>query len=275
KAIGKKVIGNKSASGTEIIAELGNEHIKSGSPIVYTSADSVFQIASHVEIIPLNELYTICQIARNMLVGEHNIQRVIARPFTGEAGSFVRTTDRKDFSVSPPSKTLLDNITDNNGSVFAVGKIEDIFNSMGITEAVHTTSNKHGMQITIDAIKSSNYTLIFTNLVDFDTLYGHRNDAIGYAKSLEEFDMMLPELMDSMNNNDMLVITADHGCDPSTPGTDHTREYVPLLIYGKNINQNINLGIRSSFADLAKTLADILNIKNNLAGESFAEYIKS
>lgn len=270
-SIGRKIIGNKVASGTEIIKELGEEHVKTGYPIVYTSADSVFQIAAHEEVIPLENLYDMCKKARKMLTGENTVGRIIARPFIGEKGNYTRTPNRRDFALDPFNKTILEYIKEDNLNVMAVGKIEDIFNGKGVTEAVHIKNNSEGVDRTIDYMKEDKEGLIFTNLVDFDMLYGHRNDIEGYAEALVEFDKKLPEIINTMKNDDILIITADHGCDPTTASTDHSREYIPLLVYGKPIKGGVNLGIRSCFCDIGKTVLDILQIKNNLYGESFKD----
>ncbi|MBV7275081.1 phosphopentomutase [Clostridiaceae bacterium UIB06] len=271
--IGRKIIGNKVASGTEIIKELGEEHIKTGCPIVYTSADSVFQIAAHEEIIPLEELYNMCKIAREMLVGEKTVGRIIARPFVGKDGQFVRTSNRKDFALDPFNKTMLDFVKENNLSVMAVGKIEDIYNKKGITDAVHIKNNMDGVDKTLEYMKKEKEGLIFTNLVDFDMLYGHRNDVQGYANALREVDRRLSEITSLMKKDDVLILTADHGCDPTTESTDHSREYIPLLVYGEDIKKGVNIGIRNSFSDIGKTILDLLNIENDLYGESFSEKI--
>lgn len=273
KATGRKVIGNKTASGTAIIEEMGEEHIRTGNLIVYTSADSVFQIAAHEEVIPLVELYRYCEIARNILKGEHAVGRVIARPFVGEVGNFTRTSNRRDFSLVPPYNTVLDNLKSHKFDVIAVGKIEDIFSGKGITEAVHTKDNMDGVDKTLEFMKKDNKGLIFTNLVDFDMKWGHRNDVEGYAKGLNAFDERLNEIMDSMQDKDVLFITADHGCDPTTPGTDHSREYVPFLAYGKALKGNINLGTRKSFADIGQTISEIFSLEPIKIGESFLEKI--
>ena len=271
--IGRRVLGNKVASGTEIIEELGAEHLRTGRPIVYTSADSVFQIACHEEIIPVDELYEMCRAARRILVPPDNVQRVIARPFVGEPDAFVRTRRRRDFSVVPPRETLLDLIVKTSGQVIAIGKIEDIFAHRGISAALHTTTNADGIQATIASITEGQGTLIFTNLVDCDMLYGHRNDPHGYARALEEFDSALPEITSAMKEADMLVITADHGCDPTTPSTDHSREYVPLLVYGRRLNSGVDLGVRSTFCDVAATLADLLHVPGVVCGSTFGPQI--
>jgi len=255
----KGSLGNKPASGTEIIDELGAEHMTTGKPIVYTSADSVFQVAAHEEIIPLSELYRICECARELLTGEYAVGRVIARPFLGEPGNFKRTANRKDYAVAPTSDTILDAITANGQSVLGIGKIEDIFCNRGVTYVNHTTNNKDGIEATIKALQlpidapQGDTKLIFTNLVDFDMLYGHRNDVEGYGIALEYFDTRLPEIIAALRPDDILCLTADHGCDPTTPSTDHSREYVPLLIYGQGIRP-IDLGTRDTFADLGATV---------------------
>lgn len=271
--IGRQIIGNKVASGTEIIKEMGDYHVETGCPIVYTSADSVFQIAAHEEVIPLQDLYNMCKIAREMLVGDNQVGRVIARPFIGERGNYVRTSNRRDFALDPFEKTALEYIKEAKLNVLAVGKIEDIFNGKGITEAVHIKSNNEGIDKTIEYMKSKKEGLIFTNLVDFDMLFGHRNDVKGYANALMEFDKRLPEIVSNMSNEDILIITADHGCDPTTISTDHSREYIPLIVYGNSVRSNEDLGIRKSFCDIGKTILDIFNIKNSLKGESFKNKI--
>jgi len=273
-SIGRKVLGNVVASGTEIIKKLGEQHVQTGYPIVYTSADSVFQIAAHEDVIPVEELYEMCMKARNILIGEHAVGRVIARPFTGSPGNFVRTDRRRDFSLKPIGKTILDFAVENNYEVKAVGKIEDIFGGQGITEAVHTHDNNDGVNQTLRFINQEFEGIIFTNLVDFDMLYGHRNNPEGYAEALMEFDGRIPEIINSLKDDDILIITADHGCDPITESTDHSREYVPLLVYGKKLKQNVNLGTRKTFSDVAATISDILEISADVKGESFYEMIK-
>lgn len=273
KAIGIQTLGNYPASGTEIIKVLGNEHIKTKKPIVYTSADSVFQIAAHEDIIPPEKLYKICKKAREILTGEHAISRVIARPFIGKNGKFTRTKRRKDFSLEPTGKMLLDYLKENEKEVLAVGKISDIFVGRGITKKFPTKNNLDGIKKIINLIGNNRGDMIFANLIDFDMLYGHRNNPEGYAKALAEFDENIPEILNSMKYNDILLITADHGCDPTTPSTDHSREYVPLIVYGKNIKSSVNLGIRKSFADVGKTISEILNIEADIKGESFAKLI--
>ena len=266
--IDRKVLGNCVASGTVIIQELGDEHMKTGYPIVYTSADSVFQIACHEDIIPIEEQYRYCEIAREILQGDNGVGRVIARPFVGSNGHYTRTERRKDFSLPPIAPTLLDYVSDAGLTVSAVGKIEDIFCNRGITQSVHTHTNAEGIEQTIKYIENAPDGLIFTNLVDTDMLYGHRNDVEGFGKSLQYFDDKLPRIINAMSDDDILFITADHGCDPTTPSTDHSREYVFLLGYGKNIKPH-NIGIRKTYADLAKTIADYFNIENDLHGEKF------
>lgn len=270
KEVGRKIIGNKPASGTEIIKELGEEHVKTGKPIVYTSADSVFQIACHEDVIPLDELYNMCVKARALLKAPHNVSRVIARPFIGSPGSFKRTENRRDFSLPPPKRTLLDEAVDAGVEVIGVGKIEDIFAGCGITKAFHTGNNFDGMKKTIELAKAvEDKSIIFTNLVDFDMLYGHRNDVFGYAKAIERFDIDLALFLPLLNNEDLLLITADHGCDPTDDSTDHSREYVPILTYTPKIKSGINLGTRDTFADLGATVALSLNISYTLQGTSF------
>lgn len=272
-AIGRKIVGNKPASGTAIIEELGEEHVNTGNPIVYTSADSVFQIAAHEEIIPIEELYKMCEIARNILKGEHAVARVIARPFIGEVGKFTRTANRRDFSLIPPHDTVLDILKKNNLNVMAVGKIEDIFSGRGVTEAVHTKDNMDGVDQTLNYMKEDKKGLIFTNLVDFDMKWGHRNDVQAYGKGLEAFDERLYEIIEAMKETDVLFITADHGCDPTMPGTDHSREYVPFLAYGKALKNNVNLGTRATFADIGQTVAKIFSVELIKNGESFLDKI--
>lgn len=267
-AIGRKILANYAASGTQIITELGDEHVKTGFPIIYTSADSVFQIAAHEDVIPLQKLYDMCEIARNILTGQHAVARVIARPFTGKSGNYTRTKNRKDFSLLPIRKTLLDYISETGMEVAAVGKIEDIFCNQGITKKVHTRINSEGIDETINYLKEDFPGLIFTNLVDYDMLYGHRNDLPGFAKALDEFDKRIPEIINAMKDEDLLFITADHGCDPTTPSTDHSREYIPLLVYGRNIKKT-NLHTRTSYSDIAATIAQYLEINSNIDGTSF------
>lgn len=259
--IGRKTLGNTVDSGTAIIEKLGQRHMETGYPIVYTSADSVFQIAAHEEIIPIEELYRFCTIAREMLTGEHGVGRVIARPFIGQPGTFQRTERRHDYSLEPPQTTLLDILTAAHSEVMAVGKIKDIFAQRGVTQHKPAKNNHDGVDKTLAFLDQGTPGLIFTNLVDFDMVYGHRNDAQGYAAALAEFDTRLPEIMAKLQPDDLLVITADHGCDPTTQGTDHTREYIPMLLYGSKLKSGVNLGIRSTFADLGATVAEALSQK--------------
>jgi phosphopentomutase len=264
--IGRKILGNKAASGTEIINELGEEHMRSGSPIVYTSADSVFQIAAHVGVIPLPELYAMCETAREMLRGPNEVGRVIARPFEGAPGHFKRTADRHDYAVPPPPGMLLDQLANHHVPVYAIGKIADIFLGRGITHSVKTKNNEDGMEKTMEAMREQPAGLIFVNLVDFDQQYGHRNDVNGYARALEAADRWIPNL--DLQPNDLLIITADHGCDPTTPSTDHSREYTPLLVYGQQVAADRNLGTRQSLADIGQTVAENFGVAIQ-SGRSF------
>lgn len=268
--IGRGTLGNYPASGTVIIDELGEDHMVTGKPIIYTSGDSVFQIAAHEEIISIDELYRICHIAREILRGEHEVSRVIARPFVGEPGSFTRTANRHDYSVVPPEPTLLDKVKEAGQMVYAVGKINDIFVGQGITDYVTTKDNMDGVDKTIAALREQKQKgFIFTNLVDFDAKFGHRNNPEGYANCLAEFDQRLPEIIAALADDDVLVLTADHGNDPVTPSTDHSREYVPILITGKPVKTGFNLGVRSTFGDLAATVAEMLGVERPLIGTSF------
>ncbi len=270
---GKSVICNKPYSGTEVIKDYGEEHIKTGALIVYTSADSVFQIAAHEDIVPLDELYNYCRIAREILVGKHGAGRVIARPFTTVDGVFKRTSNRHDFSLAPPQKTMLDYIKEAQLDTIAVGKIYDIFAGAGISEHVYTTGNADGMEKTLEFAKRDFNGICFTNLVDFDMLYGHRNDVDGYAAAISEFDAWLDKFLTLLRDDDMLIITADHGCDPAyTVSTDHSREYVPLLVYGKNI-KSINLGTRQGFCTIGKTVCDYLSVNADINGSSILKEI--
>ena len=255
RRIGRGTIGNKAASGTEIIEELGAEHMCTGSPIVYTSADSVFQVAAHEEVIPLWELYKICETARAILCGPHEVGRVIARPFVGSPGSFARTANRKDYAVPPPPGMLLDVLDDHGVPVHSVGKIFDVFLGRGIRDYSKTKNNADGMAHTLEAMQSCGEGLIFVNLVDFDQQYGHRNDIEGYASALEQFDAWLPAFCAQEKEDDMAILTADHGCDPTTPSTDHSREYVPLLVSGPRVKAGVNLGLRSTLSDIGQTVA--------------------
>jgi len=269
EAIGVETLGNYPASGTEIIKVLGAKHKETGKPIVYTSADSVFQVAANTEVISLERLYKICEIAREMLVGDLNVGRVIARPFTEKDGVYTRTSDRKDYAVSPGRKTILDNIHDVGQKVYGVGKIGDIFNGQGIDVSVHTEDNQDGVTKVVEAAKQEFGGLIFANLVDFDSQYGHRRDPIGYGKCLEEFDERLPQIFLSMKKEDLLILCADHGNDPGHTGWDHTREYVPVIFYGKLIKPGLNLGTGDSFADIAATIADYLQVEPPKLGKSW------
>ena len=266
--IGRKSLGNKAASGTEIIKELGEEHMRTGSPIVYTSADSVFQVAAHEEVIPLWELYKICETARALLRGPYEVGRVIARPFAGSPGSFSRTTNRKDFAVPPPKGMLLDQLEARDVNVFSIGKIFDVFLGRGIREYEKTKSNADGMHKTSEALEAVDRGLIFVNLVDFDQLYGHRNDVEGYARALEEVDAWLPEFTSKLTPDDLLILTADHGCDPTTPSTDHSREYVPVLAWNSRHGEGVNLGVRASLSDIGQTVAENFDTRI-VQGESF------
>ncbi len=265
----KGYLGNKAASGTEIIQELGDEHVKTGYPIIYTSADSVFQIAAHQEIIPLEKLYEICDKTRNeVLVDPLKVGRVIARPFLGKSGSYERTVYRKDYSLDPPSETVLDLLQKNKINTVAIGKINDLFNYRGISVQVKSKSNREGFEQLIKASNEYQNSLIFINLVDFDVYFGHRNDVFGFAKALKELDDWLPEFLENLHPTDRVIFTADHGNDPTTPSTDHSREYVPVLYFGKNKSVT-NLGIRNTFSDVGKTAAEYFKIKNDLRGTSF------
>lgn len=271
----KGILCNEVGSGTEILKRFGEEHIRTGYPIIYTSADSVFQIAAHEDIIPVEKLYEICRITREMLDNpEYNIGTVIARPFVGDkAENFTRTYNRRDYESSTFGRTMLDVMYENNKDVIAIGKIEDLFSGRGITKAIHTSGNADGIEQTINEIDKETEGLIFTNLVDTDMLYGHRNDIQGYAKALEYFDSKLPEIMKKLKDTDMLIITGDHGNDPSTPSTDHSREYTPMLIFGKDIKENVNLGTRETFADISATILDIFNLPKLKNGISFRNKI--
>jgi phosphopentomutase len=262
------VLGNFAASGTEIIKDLGEEHVNTGKPIVYTSADSVFQIAAHEEVVPLKRLYEICETARHILDGEHKVGRVIARPFLGEPGNFYRTENRHDYAVPPPRANLLPALKDEDLDVVCIGKIASIYDSMGVTEDLTAKNNQQSIDQTIHALEQNTRGLIFSNLVDFDMLYGHRRDTEGYARALEHFDSSLPHIEAAMRDHDLMIITADHGNDPTFPGTDHTREYAPLLVYGKSARAGVNLGTRGSLADIGQTVAENFGLKL-IAGESF------
>lgn len=273
KKTGRKVLCNKPYSGTQVLLDYGREHEETGALIVYTSADSVWQIAAHEEVVPVEKLYEYCQIARDMLNGEHNVGRVIARPFVGKYPDYTRTSNRHDFSLEPPKDTFLDEIKKSGLSTIAVGKINDIFAGKGISEFVRTKNNSDGMAKSMEYLKKDFKGICFINLVDFDMVYGHRNNVEGYTQALNTVDKELGDFLAGMRENDVLMITADHGCDPSTPSTDHSREYTPLIVTGKNIKENVNLGTRKTFADIGKTVCELLGVSSNIAGESFAKEI--
>lgn len=277
RRVGRKVLCNRPYSGTEVIREYGREHIGTGALIVYTSADSVFQIAAHEEIVPIQELYRYCEIAREVLSGEHAVGRVIARPFVGEYPDYVRTSNRHDYSLPPPAPTILDLLSDKGADVISIGKIFDIFAGKGITSSIRTSGNADGVGRLIDAMQDDFAGLCFINLVDFDSKYGHRNDVDGYAGALSEFDWALPDILSGLGENDLLLITADHGCDPGNPSTDHSRETVPLLATGPGVRSGADIGIRESFADIAMTIAEYLGVKEEastvLTGTSFLKEI--
>ncbi len=269
KAVGRKVLCNKPYSGTQVIQDYGDEHRKTGALIVYTSADSVFQIAAHEEVVPVEELYRDCEIARQMLQGDLGVGRVIARPFVGtSSGNYTRTSRRHDFSLEPPQDTMLDVLKEAEYDVIGVGKINDIFAGKGITEFVRTQDNADGIEKTMEYMERDFNGLCFVNLVDFDMLYGHRNDVPGYAKALTYFDQQLPKILSALEPEDVLMITADHGCDPGTPSTDHSREYTPFVMYGKNLPHGKNMGTRGSFSDIGATVLDYFGLSGNIAGES-------
>ena len=273
---GRGVLCNLPYSGTEVIRDYGEEHLKTGALIVYTSADSVFQIAAHEELVPVEELYHYCEIARKLLTGEHGVGRVIARPFIGTAPDFQRTSNRHDYSLLPPKDTMLDAMLSAGYDTYGIGKISDIFAGKGIAHSQRIKNNVEGMERTIGMLDTDFSGLCFVNLVDFDMVYGHRNDISGYAKAATVFDEQLEIFMDKMKENDILMITADHGCDPGFKGTDHSRECVPFLAYGKLVKENVNLGTRKTYADIAATILDILHVENNTDGTSFkAEIMKA
>ncbi|MCD8300553.1 MAG: phosphopentomutase [Clostridiales bacterium] len=265
---GRKVLVNKPYSGTEVIKDYGGEHMKTGALIVYTSADSVFQVAAHEDIVPVEQLYEYCRMAREMLVGDYGVGRVIARPFIGEPGNFTRTSRRHDFSLVPPGDTMLDQLKDAGLAAIGVGKINDIFAGKGITEFVRTSGNPEGIERTLEYMDKDFEGLCFVNLVDFDMLYGHRNDADGYAKALTYFDERLPQITAKLRTEDILMITADHGCDPGTPSTDHSREYIPLVMYGQPVPTGTNFGTRSTYADIGATVLHYFGIESHIAGET-------
>ncbi len=270
--IGRRTLGNVVASGTEIIERLGAEHVRTGSPIVYTSADSVFQIAAHEDVIPVIELYRMCEIAFE-IVAPLNVGRVIARPFVGSNGAFLRTANRHDYALTPPGNTLLDLLTNHGVAVTSIGKVRDLFGGRGITRALPARSDSEGLDHVLDVIRSKRSGLVFVNLVDFDTLYGHRNDIEGYARNLERFDERLGDVLSALRDSDLLIITADHGNDPTTPSTDHSREYVPVLLTGAGVRPEVDIGTRRSFADLGQTLAANFGVGPLASGTSFLEEI--
>lgn len=269
RRIGRPTIGNVVASGTAIIDELGARHVETGAPIVYTSADSVFQIAAHERVIPIDEQYRICAIAFEMFAKGLGVARVIARPFLGQPGAFARTSNRRDFALEPTGRTLLDAVRAAQHNVIAIGKINDLFAGRGVTRAVHTTSDDDGMDVLERELRTASSGLLFVNLVDFDTKYGHRNDIAGYAENLERFDARLGDLLGQLGHGDLLVVTADHGNDPSTPSTDHSREYVPVLLAGNALRSDMNIGTRATFADLGQTLAEVFEVPPLAHGHSF------
>lgn len=269
KAVGRKTLANYPASGTEIIQRLGKQHVDTGALIVYTSADSVFQIAMHEDVIPLEEQYRICETARAMLIGDLAVGRVICRPFTGAEGNYTRTKNRKDYSFEPPGETMLSALKAAGYEVAGVGKIEDIFANVGLTKSNHTTNNEDGVSATVEFMKQDFDGLVFTNLVDFDMLYGHRNNAEGYRDSLEALDRRVPEILGALGDDDIVVFTADHGCDPTTASTDHSREYIPILAYGRNVRHGVDIGTRETFADIAATAVEFFGLPKWNAGKSF------
>jgi phosphopentomutase len=271
---GKKVLGNRAASGTEIIAELGAEHLATGRPILYTSGDSVFQVACHEEIWPPDKLWDLCRFARGILKGEHLVGRVIARPFIGTAGKFSRTANRRDFTVEPTGPTWLDGLVEGGRKVFGVGKIVDIFSGRGITDSVHTGSDAEGMRVTTEAIQAGRADCIFTNLVDFDSKYGHRNDAAGFARNLASLDALLPDLLSALTAGDLLFLTADHGCEATDASTDHTREYVPLLVAGPSVRANVDLGERRGFCDLAATAGEWMGMPSPRGSSALSQLLR-
>lgn len=270
---GRGILCNKPYSGTEVIKEYGQEHIKTGDLIVYTSADSVLQIAAHEDVVPIERLYEYCEIAREISIGDWGVGRVIARPFEGEYPNFNRTPRRRDFSLQPPKITMLDTLKDNDYSVIAIGKIKDIFAGRGITNSTKTSNNEEGIERIIECLDKDFEGICLVNLVDFDMLYGHRNDIDGYAKALNYFDNQLPRIIEKLKKDDVLMITADHGCDPGTESTDHSREYIPLLVYGDNVKAGVNLGTRKTFADIASSVLAYFELKDELDGESFLDKV--
>jgi phosphopentomutase len=271
---GLDVLANKPASGTVVIQEYGEEHMRTGKPIVYTSADSVFQIAAHEEVIPLEKLYELCKIARKMLVGEYGVGRVIARPFVGsKAGDFERTSHRRDYPRYPDSDTMMDKLISSGFEVYATGKIDDLFGHRGISVTNHTTNNHDSILATIDFLKKDFQGLLFANLIEFDQIYGHRNDPRGYADKLEEFDAFIPQIKDNLKPDDLVIVVSDHGVDPTTESTDHSREFSPLLVFGENVKDNVDLNIRGTYADVGATIAEIFELDPPQIGESFLQEI--
>ncbi len=273
KLTGRKVICNKPYSGTHLLLDYGREHVETGALMVYTSADSVFQVAAHEDIVPIEELYHDCELAREMLTGDYAVGRVIARPFVGEYPNYTRTARRHDYSLQPPRATMLNNLEDAGYECIGVGKISDIFAGSGITQQIRTQNNTDGIAKTLDLMENDFEGICFVNLVDFDMVYGHRNDAPGYARALMEFDQALPKFMEQMGEDDLLIITADHGCDPSTPSTDHSREYTPMLAWSKKIRPGANLGTRTTFADIGATVLEYFGLENRTDGQSFLKEI--
>jgi phosphopentomutase len=272
---GLEVLANKAASGTEIIQEYGEEHLRTGKPIVYTSADSVFQIAAHEDIIPIERLYEICRMAREILVGEYGVGRVIARPFTGKkVGEFERTSRRHDYPRYPETETMMDKLLSAGFDVYATGKIDDLFGNRGISVTNHTTNNHDSLIATIEFMQKDFQGLLFANLIEFDQIYGHRNDARGYANALEEFDGFIPQIQENLNEDDLVMVVSDHGVDPTTESTDHSREYSPLLVFGKPVKENVDLGVRESYADVGATIAEIFDLEPPQIGKSFLEEIR-
>jgi phosphopentomutase len=268
-------LGNEAASGTEIIARLGEEHQRTGKLIVYTSADSVFQVAAHETTVPLDELYGACRTAREMLVGEHAVGRVIARPFEGEPGNYRRTTNRRDFSLEPFEPTVMDRLVERGHRVVTVGKVDDLFAGHGVSDAIHTKNNTEGEDVLLDLVRRPGEGLVFANLIDFDTLYGHRNEPAGFARALVQFDDRLGELLGRLRDDEMVWVTADHGNDPTTPSTDHAREYTPLLVAGPRVRHGIDLGTRETFADLGATLASVFGVQAPRHGTSFLQELRA
>ena len=273
KLTGRKVICNKPYSGTQLLLDYGREHVETGALMVYTSADSVFQVAAHEDIVPIEELYHDCELAREMLTGDYAVGRVIARPFVGEYPNYTRTARRHDYSLQPPRATMLNNLEDAGYECIGVGKISDIFAGSGITQQIRTQNNTDGIAKTLDLMENDFEGICFVNLVDFDMVYGHRNDAPGYARALMEFDQALPKFMEQMGEDDLLIITADHGCDPSTPSTDHSREYTPMLGWSKKIRPGANLGTRTTCADIGATVLEYFGLENRTDGQSFLKEI--